>query len=466
MPKRRIDDVADDGSLAEKQNVPTTVDELENKLLNAEQKLERLCISKTKREVESLEKMGEDSRGEIEEKRNAIVGMNKQVEFLKKSILKIKSEKNRLLNPVHLCPELYADVFDEVFKRIPVYFGQLEHVLKSFVIGKEAAVGVTQTLKDYGRLTLNKDKINVRSSRKTSMFDYCKFSEKLLQLIAPYTTEVCFDETDFVRSHQVFLESLIESQKQKKLLIRKLQYTNQFVIGAVKKLNEKNIPVTLHDVTKEILLNLPGLEFDCLEICCSEEWFHFLADNSFPCTFNKLDLSDINLSILESWGEKTIGHFKELSFKWTFRSDVYGHLNRIFPNAQKLSSCFNDYCSDDCEFIYPSGAWDQRKEYVENAPQKEIVANFRYFSCYKDEYDECISEFSGNKIDEYNLQWISPTDESKVINLRHELSSNFCITRYPESDADDDSDGDHPNGHHPNGGGPDHRFMNIAIGIF
>lgn len=94
-------DVGDDISLSKEQNVSisTTIDELDGKLLNAGQKLEKFyqTIYETKSEVESLRKKFFHflTFRKIKEKENAIVEMEKQFKLLKKSILKIISEKSK-----------------------------------------------------------------------------------------------------------------------------------------------------------------------------------------------------------------------------------------------------------------------------------------------------------------------------------------------------------------------------------
>uniref|UniRef100_A0AC34Q4P2 Uncharacterized protein n=1 Tax=Panagrolaimus sp. JU765 TaxID=591449 RepID=A0AC34Q4P2_9BILA len=339
MSKSQLDDVADDVSLPKKQNLATTVDELEEKLLNVEQKSEKLCqtISETKSEVESLEKMVKDALQKLKEKKNAIVEMNKQFGLWKKSILKIKSEK--------------------------------------------------------------------------------------IQLFAPYVTEVCFN--DYYSSHQLFFQALSEDQKQKKLTIVNLKRVNEFVIEALKKLNDKNIPVSLHDPAKQVLSEQHGLHFD--ELWISDISVNFmtryrLPSLKVPCTFRKLNLSDIKCSNLHSWQGKVILNVEEVLLRLAFQStlDEFVHSKQKFPNVKKLAITYYD-CPESFDDF--QAIWNKKRKRIENAPQQEIIANVYYSTTSEHRYDEVIASLDGEKVDANTFRWTSSKNKFKMVNLHCQLKS-------------------------------------------
>uniref|UniRef100_A0AC34RNC0 DUF38 domain-containing protein n=1 Tax=Panagrolaimus sp. JU765 TaxID=591449 RepID=A0AC34RNC0_9BILA len=322
---------------------------------------------------------------------------------------------DRLLNPVHLSFDLHADVFNEVSKKC---------IKDLFLIGKEAVICISQVLRNGLKLEFSYRHIYFESVNGMFQSDSDNFSKKLVQLFAPYVTEVSFNyykNSGSPESHHLFFEALSKDQKQKKLTIVKLRVVNEFVIEAVKKLNEKNIPVTLHDPVKELFLNLPGLHFE--ELSISKDWyddncffFEYLTRNHLPCTFRKLNASDVHLrnSVLEK--ENVILDVEEVSLALSFVvRDEFVQLKKKFPNAKKLTI---RYIYGNLRAFDFQELWNEKRNCIEDAPQQEIIANFQVrFDCLKRRYQQIIVSFDGEKIDENTFRWTSSKNKFKMLNL-------------------------------------------------
>uniref|UniRef100_A0AC34Q0C5 DUF38 domain-containing protein n=1 Tax=Panagrolaimus sp. JU765 TaxID=591449 RepID=A0AC34Q0C5_9BILA len=350
------------------------VKKVDEELLDAVQKLDQLnvTIQESNKEIEIWKGMVKELLQKISEKENLVVQMVKQVEVSKKCILKIQSKKNRLLRPVQLCSTLYGDIFNTGLQFKP--FEHLEKLLPLFLIGKEAKNGLVQVLKHYDQLTFTDHNICFRSLSKVIFADYSKFSTMLVQLLAPYVTKVCFDGEVPANYQRLFFENLSKNQYQRKLTIRNLKKVDGFVIEAVKKLNEKNIFVTLKYPENNVLLELPGLHFDCLKISIAKEAFFIW--NNFPCTFSKLNIRFVDSRVL-----------KDLE-------KVFGQLNTAYSKVQKLEISFPINC-----FHEPESKWNEIKQWIEDAPQQEIIVNFNYETEFKAEYEKAIASFGGVRID-------------------------------------------------------------------
>uniref|UniRef100_A0AC34Q0N8 Uncharacterized protein n=1 Tax=Panagrolaimus sp. JU765 TaxID=591449 RepID=A0AC34Q0N8_9BILA len=381
--------------------------------------------------------MVEDAHRQIKQKESAIVGMNKQFELSKKSILKVKSEKNRLLNPVQLSPELYEDVFNAVFRPVVNMVANIvaSTVVNLFLVGQEAAICINQILKKCTKMMFYNDKILLESGERTFRFDLNNFSGKLVQLSVPYVTEVSFttDEScNSAKSHQLFFESLSKNQKQKHLKIIGLKEENSHVVEALKKLNDKNIPVALHYAAIKVLLNLSGLHFDILKICDSRDCFDFLTNKALSCTFRKLDFSGIDIISSHIWEANIIPNVEKVSFQWDFSCTIDGfpQLEKIFPNAKMFNIAFTDFkLSEDVDESRKK--WDETRKMIEDAPQQEIIANVHYLCSSEQEYENAISSFGGEKIDNHTLRWTSSKNKLKIINFHHQLNSNSYSPNSP-----------------------------------
>uniref|UniRef100_A0AC34QEN4 DUF38 domain-containing protein n=1 Tax=Panagrolaimus sp. JU765 TaxID=591449 RepID=A0AC34QEN4_9BILA len=429
MSKRHGDDAADDVP-SKKANPIENVDEIEKKLLNAEREMEELqaVIANNKVRVEGESVF--NCNQEMNEKRSADLELTNQLEVVKESILKMKSQKNRLLNPVCLSSDLYADIFKEANPR--KITTQLEDVLKFFLIGKEAERTIAQLMKQCVQIDLYDDVLYFNNFRLT----YCKFSENLIKLIIPYVTKVNYRCENPENFHRSFFETLFQNQEQKSLTISDLNHANDIVVEALKKLNDKKIPIKLSYPEKEVLLDLFGVHFDILEIedldYSFKKWFHFLATNSLPCTFTKLQLPHVELRSKHKWGKEVVVNVRELLITWDFNldDDFFGRLNKHFPNAQKLTVTFLktfDRRKFFNELKYSQNVWNHRKNYITNAPQKEIVANFSYVTNSKRKYEKAIKLFGGKEIENNSQchQWTSPTNNSKIINFHHKLTAEI-----------------------------------------
>uniref|UniRef100_A0AC34QF26 DUF38 domain-containing protein n=1 Tax=Panagrolaimus sp. JU765 TaxID=591449 RepID=A0AC34QF26_9BILA len=443
MSKRHGEDSDADVPFSKKANLTEDVDELEKKLLVAEREVEELpaVISKNKARIDYLQELIFNLNQELNEKKSANLELNKQLKVFKNSILKMKSQKNRLLNPVCLSSDLYDDVFKAVNEQKVIM--KLKDVLKFFLIGKETHLPIVQLMRQCVQIEFKDDKFYWENDDAALDLTYCKFSENLIKPIIPYVTKVRLDCENPTNFNRLFFEILSKNQEQKSLTIWNLKHANDVVVEALKKLNEKNIPIKLTRPSKEVLLDLPGVHFDILKIklldCSFKEWFHVLV--CMPCTFTKLQLPHFEWGNRQIWGEAVVVNAKELLITWDFDRDYdfFERLNKHFPNAQKLTVTFlkilgsyNEKYFD--ELKYCKYLWNRRKNWITDAPQKEIVANFGYVTDSKRKYERAIRLFGGERIDDKTLRWTSPTDNSKIINFHRRLS-------YVELDYVDDFNG-------------------------
>uniref|UniRef100_A0AC34RFT7 DUF38 domain-containing protein n=1 Tax=Panagrolaimus sp. JU765 TaxID=591449 RepID=A0AC34RFT7_9BILA len=342
--------------------------------------------------VKMSEIHADDIVEKVAEKENVVAKMNDQVEASKKCILKIQSKKNRLLRPVQLSSALYGEIFNMglQFKSV-LYFQEL---VPLFLIGKEAKNGLVEVLKSYKNLEFYNDRISFKNVPKYIFGNYSKFSTMLVEFIAPYVTKVCFiGEVHLTANYdQLFFESLSKNQNQRYLKIWYLKKIDEFFIEAVKKLNEKNIPVELKCPEKKLLLDMPGLRFDRLKILTSIKEFSVFIWNNFPCRFSKLHIQFNNLiGIMNPW-------------------EVFRQLNEAHASVQKLKISFL-FCHDG-EAKY---GWNEIKNSIEDAPQQEIIVKFTTLS--RQQYEKAIASFGGVRIDGNLSQWKSSKNEMKVIKV-------------------------------------------------
>uniref|UniRef100_A0AC34QL69 Uncharacterized protein n=1 Tax=Panagrolaimus sp. JU765 TaxID=591449 RepID=A0AC34QL69_9BILA len=429
MSKRHGDDSADNVP-SKKANLIEDVNELEKKLLNAEQEMAELqaVIANNKARVEQESVF--NCNQEMNEKKCADLELTNQLEVVKESILKLKSQKNRLLNPVSLSFPLYADIFKEVNHQKKVL--NLKDVLKFFLIGKETHLPIVQFMRKCVQIEFKYTGIYWKNGDANIKLPYCKFSENLIKRIIPYVTKVSLDCENPANFQRLFFETLSKHQEQKSLEIRNIWFVNNIVIEALKKLNELNVPIKLcYPLFARVLHELPGVHFEILKIGGNiKKWFHFLATNSLPCTFTKLQLPHVQLRSRQEWGKEVVANVEELFITWDFNleDDFFGRLYQHFPNAQKLSVTFMKRLGRRPmkyfdEPKYSKYMWNRRKNYITNAPQKEIVANFGYVADSKRKYERAIKLFGGERIDDKTLRWTSPSNNSKIINFHHRLSA-------------------------------------------
>uniref|UniRef100_A0AC34R9F3 Uncharacterized protein n=1 Tax=Panagrolaimus sp. JU765 TaxID=591449 RepID=A0AC34R9F3_9BILA len=253
MPKRKAENVNDEVPSSKKQNL-NFVPQKTEKLFKAEQKMKTLGVTlqKTKCEFEIWKNLMKKCRQKMKEKRIAVSKLSNQFKTSKESFLKIVSEKNRSINPVQLSPALYVDVFDSAFRQKGDVI-RLETIFHLFFIGKDAGISIIQLLRCCTKLTLCDLKIVIENCERIFNFYCCNFSKKLVQLVAPYATEVFIKGGDSGIFHRLFFEALSKDQKQKNLTIVHLRKIDIFVMKSLKKMNEKNIPIKLCEPSMQLL---------------------------------------------------------------------------------------------------------------------------------------------------------------------------------------------------------------------
>lgn len=160
----------------------------------------------------------------------------------------------------------------------PKYSFVVKHLAKYLIIGKEALFSFIQHLKQSDILKFDftcasEFRIEVGTFYKLRIH-YRTFTQKLIQILAPYVTEVV--STSWANRpmeyQTLFFEALSKNQKQKKLTIHRLKEVDELIILVLQKLQEKAIPIEFCHISKEVFLILPALKYDLLRFCDLEDW--------------------------------------------------------------------------------------------------------------------------------------------------------------------------------------------------
>uniref|UniRef100_A0AC34RFC8 Uncharacterized protein n=1 Tax=Panagrolaimus sp. JU765 TaxID=591449 RepID=A0AC34RFC8_9BILA len=148
-----------------------------------------------------------------------------------KNYRKFKSKKDRFLNPVHLYPELYKDVFVESLHQV-----NKEEAKNPFVcymmIGKEALPAFVELLQQSVELNFcNSNSIKLQLDEKVSViFQNQPFCVGLVKMTIPFITKVCFNDCGNDEAYFLFFETLSKEQRQEKLTIVGLKHVNKLII--------------------------------------------------------------------------------------------------------------------------------------------------------------------------------------------------------------------------------------------
>uniref|UniRef100_A0AC34QAJ4 Uncharacterized protein n=1 Tax=Panagrolaimus sp. JU765 TaxID=591449 RepID=A0AC34QAJ4_9BILA len=448
---------------------------IEKSLLEEQQNIREL-EEQLFNEKNALKSVKINDSGEVEEQMDPQADFEKIVKiseletmlFLKKqNALKLQSQKNRLLNPVSLCPDLYLDVLLNVaghhvrdilrfHGNLSLQFGKRQimlNVIKFGLSGKENMAALVQMFEQHAT-TLNFrekyidwlvqmfehattsdsscDALCFEFEIKWTKFDlyHCELlGDWLVQLVkvaTPNVTKIEFGEEKWC---DLVFDVLSKDSRQKKLKMIGLCKLDDTVKTVLQNLVEKGVRIKLDDVDKETLMQLPPIEFDTL----STKNIFLLPE--LKCKFRRLkfiylDWNRFSDDLGEGTDKLKIAFVKELCFKYPdnvgYFPKFFAQLKETFPNAEKLvvkHELTDSYGYSEMAFFIIC-----MKEFIEEAPQNEIILTLCFHPV--DRFSCLIRKLNFTKIAKNIFQCKSGVNENKIIRLK--------IPDYDDSDSDDD----------------------------
>uniref|UniRef100_A0AC34Q540 Uncharacterized protein n=1 Tax=Panagrolaimus sp. JU765 TaxID=591449 RepID=A0AC34Q540_9BILA len=346
--------------------------------------------------------------------------MEKQLLKKKTNVLKLQSQKNRLLNPVSLCSDLYVDVLINALNVLasqssPWWILKEMNIFKFATIGKEVFAAVCQLLKQTETLSVHENVFHCSSNRWRWQFELyaCsapkKVFENFIRMAAPNVSVVWFTNGSEKYS-DAFFDALSKESNQTVLEIHDLPKVNDITKLALENLVRKGILVRFTSIKENLLSSLPPCHFEFLNMDADE----LNSLRNMKCTFRKLELSytayrAVDLNKFST--DFVIDGVEEILLKCSRLSEFAPFctiFSRIFPTTPKLTVDFNNVNT----FYHGFGALiGEVKEAMKKATQKEINVNL----CIRDDVsDDLIQLFNGTRIDDKTYEWKPESDGKKV----------------------------------------------------
>uniref|UniRef100_A0AC34QAK9 Uncharacterized protein n=1 Tax=Panagrolaimus sp. JU765 TaxID=591449 RepID=A0AC34QAK9_9BILA len=335
----------------------------------------------------------------------------------KTNVLKLQSQKNRLLNPVSLCSDLYFDVLIKaIASQSSLWSVKKMNIFEFTRAGKEGFAAVCQLLKQAERLTLS-DSVRFRFSNFLIRQDVCdvglvskKALENFIRIAAPNLSFVRFDYGSEKYS-DAFFDALSKESNQTILQIYDLPKVNDITKLALQNLVQKRVLVRFTSIKENLLSFLPPCHFESLNMAANE----LNSLRNMKCTFRKLELSGIAyraINLDEFSADFVIDGVEEILLKDSKDLSIFEPFctvfSRIFPTTTKLTVDFNNVNT----FYHRFGALiGEVEEALKTATQKEINVNLCIRSYVS---DELIQLFDGIRIDYNTYEWKPEADGKKV----------------------------------------------------
>uniref|UniRef100_A0AC34QC35 Uncharacterized protein n=1 Tax=Panagrolaimus sp. JU765 TaxID=591449 RepID=A0AC34QC35_9BILA len=320
----------------------------------------------------------------------------------KMNLLKLQSEKNRLLNPVRLCPDLYSDILAAIVRN----HRNFDEIIKFAMVGEEALVSIVSLFQEAEELNLHKQ---VRFGFGNQLSDYNYYSifcdgshnfvKKLATVAIPFVKRVSFGGNN-EKWQDFCFEVLSKDSRQKELEISGLEKVDGLVKMALKNLVEKGVLIKFKFDENQIWNDLPPYQYESLIF----RDFHtdFMTRmKEVKCGFNVLE-------------------FPDLSTEYNVKGDMesfFANIKRVFPKSENLVIRLTLYIDDtDDDFIYPdvTGCLLDIVKFVDEAPQNQI--NLSVFVCFIRFRSEIPEIFT--KKNDYEYFWKSKSNQNKVIKLK------------------------------------------------
>uniref|UniRef100_A0AC34R630 Uncharacterized protein n=1 Tax=Panagrolaimus sp. JU765 TaxID=591449 RepID=A0AC34R630_9BILA len=334
----------------------------------------------------------------------------------KMNLLKLQSEKNDLLNPVRLCPSLYADILAAIVRN----HRNFDEIIKFAMVGEEALVAIVSLFQEAEELVLHKQVgfgFGNRLSDCNYYSIYCdrsdNFVKKLVTVAIPFVKRVSFGGSN-EKWQDFCFEVLSKDSRQKELEISGLEKVDDLAKITLKNLVEKGVLIKFKFAENQIWNDLPPYQYESLKFYDRHRRF-LTRMKPLKCGFNVLEFSD-----LSTW-DKYVKYMKPF----------FANLKRVFPKSEKLviELTLRVYYDDDDFYPDVKGCLLDIVKFVNDAPQNQIdlsVSVDRVHS--RSDVPEIFTEK-----DDYEYFWKSKSNENKVIKLEIE-STDSDIDYFDSSD--------------------------------